>query len=186
MKVKTTPLEGVLIIEPPVFGDERGWFTESFNHQKFAQAVGKEVVFVQDNHSLSSQGVLRGIHFQTGDAAQGKLVRVSAGQVFDVVVDLRQSSPTFGQWFGVELSAENKKQLWVPAGFGHGFLVTSDMAEVQYKVDRYWSPNNELSLRWDDPDVGIKWPSDTSINLSAKDSDASLWADLIKEGRLFP
>lgn len=185
MKVTTTPLEGVLIIETPTFGDERGWFTENFNQQKFAKAVGKDVTFVQDNHSRSARGVLRGIHFQTGDAAQGKLVRATAGEIFDVAVDLRKSSPTFGQWFGITLSAENKKQLWVPAGFGHAFLVTSDMAEVQYKVDAYWLPEHERSLRWDDAEIGIEWPRVTGISLSDKDRDAVSLSGLLKAEGLF-
>lgn len=185
MNVMTTPLEGVLVIEPPVFGDERGWFSESFNHRKFAEAVGRDVTFVQDNHSRSVKGVLRGIHFQTGEAAQGKLVRATVGEVFDVAVDLRKSSPTFGQWTGVVLSAENKKQLWVPAGFGHAFLVTSDVAEVQYKVDAYWSPDHERSLRWDDPEVGIEWPEIQSVSLSGKDERADDLNTLLQSGDLF-
>lgn len=185
MNVTTTPLEGVLVIEPPVFGDDRGWFSESFNHRKFAEAVGREVTFVQDNHSRSVKGVLRGIHFQTGEAAQGKLVRASAGEVFDVAVDLRKSSPTFGQWTGVILSAENKKQLWVPAGFGHAFLVMSDVAEVQYKVDAYWSPDHERSLRWDDPEVGIEWPEAGDFQLSGKDQAAPTLTELKAAGDLF-
>src|SRR5690606_28465857 len=130
------------------------------------EAVGKDVAFVQDNHSRSSRGVLRGIHFQIGAGAQGKLVRATAGEIFDVAVDLRQSSPTFGHWTAVVLSAENKKQFWVPAGFGHAFLVTSEVAEVQYKVDTYWSPEHERSLRWDDPSVGIMWPEVGEVQLS--------------------
>lgn len=185
MNVTTTPLEGVLVIEPPVFGDDRGWFSESFNHRKFADAVGREVTFVQDNHSRSVKGVLRGIHFQTGEAAQGKLVRASVGEVFDVAVDLRTSSPTFGQWTGVVLSAENKKQLWVPAGFGHAFLVTSDVAEVQYKVDAFWSPDHERSLRWNDPDVRIEWPEIQSVSLSDKDERADDLKTLQQCGDLF-
>src|SRR5690606_26846344 len=184
MQVTQTPLDGVLILEPPVFSDERGWFTESFNHRKFAEAVGKEVVFVQDNHSRSSQGVLRGIHFQVGGGAQGKLVRATAGKIFDVAVDLRQSSPTFGQWTAVVLSAENKKQFWVPAGFGHAFLVTSEVAEVQYKVDAYWSPEHERSLRWDDPKVGVSWPESVEPLLSKKDAQASSLSELEKTGEL--
>jgi dTDP-4-dehydrorhamnose 3,5-epimerase len=185
MNITTTPLDGVLVIDPPVFGDDRGWFSESFNHRKFAEAVGSEVTFVQDNHSRSAKGVLRGIHFQIGEAAQGKLVRASMGEVFDVAVDLRKSSLTFGQWTGVVLSAENKKQLWVPAGFGHAFLVTSDVAEVQYKVDAYWSPDHERSLRWDDPEVGIEWPEAGEVQLSEKDQAASLLAELKVSGGVF-
>lgn len=185
MNVVTTRLEGVLVIEPPVFGDDRGWFSESFNHRKFADAVGREVTFVQDNHSRSARGVLRGIHFQIGEAAQGKLVRASVGEVFDIAVDLRRSSPTFGQWTGAVLSAENKRQLWVPAGFGHAFLVTSDVAEVQYKVDAYWSPDHERSLRWDDPEVGIEWPEAGDFQLSGKDQAAPTLAELKTAGDLF-
>ncbi|MFL1406146.1 dTDP-4-dehydrorhamnose 3,5-epimerase [Marinobacter sp. M1N3S26] len=185
MKVTKTPLEGVLILEPPVFGDDRGWFTESFNHRKFADAVGREVMFVQDNHSRSARGVLRGIHFQIGEGAQGKLVRATAGEIFDIAVDLRKSSPTFGQWTGVVLSVENKKQFWVPAGFGHAFLVTSESAEVQYKVDAYWSPDHERSLRWDDPEVGVEWPDVGEIQLSGKDTEAPTLADLKRAGDLF-
>ncbi|SDX63460.1 dTDP-4-dehydrorhamnose 3,5-epimerase [Marinobacter mobilis] len=185
MNVLTTPLDGVIVIEPPAYGDERGWFSESFNHRKFASAVGREVTFVQDNHSRSAKGVLRGIHFQTGEAAQGKLVRASVGEVFDVAVDLRTSSPTFGRWFGIVLSAENKKQLWVPAGFGHAFLVISDLAEVQYKVDAYWSPEHERSLRWDDVDVGVEWPEHSDIQLSGKDQAAATLSELRIAGDLF-
>ncbi|TSJ66695.1 dTDP-4-dehydrorhamnose 3,5-epimerase [Marinobacter vulgaris] len=185
MKVTKTPLDGVLILEPPVFGDERGWFTESFNHRKFAEAVGEEVTFVQDNHSRSSRGVLRGIHFQIGEGAQGKLVRATVGEIFDVAVDLRRSSPTFGQWTGVHLSSENKKQLWVPAGFGHAFLVISEVAEVQYKVDAYWSPEYERSLRWDDPEVSIDWFKFSNISLSDKDRNAASLTELRSAGDLF-
>lgn len=185
MNVVKTPLEGVLILEPRVFGDGRGWFYESFNAERFASAVGKSVEFVQDNHSRSARGVLRGIHFQTGSAAQGKLVRATAGEVFDVAVDLRKSSPTFGQWTGVLLSGENKRQLWVPAGFGHAFLVTSETAEVQYKVDAYWSAEHERSLRWDDKSVAIDWPEAGEIRLSDKDRHAPDLNVLNAEGNLF-
>jgi len=185
MKVTKTPLEGALILEPPVFGDDRGWFTESFNHRKFADAVGREVTFVQDNHSLSARGVLRGIHFQIGEGAQGKLVRATAGEIFDIAVDLRKSSPTFGQWTGVVLSAENRKQFWVPAGFGHAFLVTSESAEVQYKVDAYWSPEHERSLRWDDPEVGIVWPEVDEPILSPRDERSFTLKALCEKGALF-
>lgn len=185
MNVVETPLEGVLILEPRVFGDDRGWFYESFNAERFADAVGKPVAFVQDNHSRSAKGVLRGIHFQTGRAAQGKLVRATLGEVFDIAVDLRKSSPTFGQWTGVLLSAENKRQLWVPAGFGHAFLVTSDVAEVQYKVDAYWSAEHERSLRWDDPAVAVEWPEVGEVQLSEKDRHAPDLNVLNAEGDLF-
>ncbi|GAB3098997.1 dTDP-4-dehydrorhamnose 3,5-epimerase [Aestuariicella hydrocarbonica] len=185
MKVNKTPLEGVLVIEPAVFGDERGWFTESFNHDRFAEAVGREVVFVQDNHSKSTKGVLRGIHFQTASSPQSKLVRCTQGEVLDVAVDLRISSPTFGQWTGEVLSAENHRQLWVPAGFGHAFLVLSETAEVQYKVDNYWSPKHERSLRWDDPLVDVKWPDRDAVQLSGKDLVAPTLEELKKAGDLF-
>jgi dTDP-4-dehydrorhamnose 3,5-epimerase len=155
--VTTTPLDGVLLLEPKVFGDERGFFFESFNQRDFDQATGLSVQFVQDNHSKSSQGVLRGLHYQI-QHPQGKLVRVTAGEVFDVVVDLRSSSATFGRSYGITLSADNKKQLWIPAGFAHGFLVTSESAEFLYKTTDYWYPEFERSLLWSDPALGIEWP----------------------------
>jgi len=173
MKVTPTALPEVLIVEPKVFGDERGFFMESFNQQAFDAAVGYAVTFVQDNHSRSARGVLRGIHFQRPPHAQGKLVRVTAGAVFDVAVDLRRSSPRFGQWVGVELSAANHRQLWVPPGFGHGFLVTSDSADFLYKTTDYYAPAQEGALRWDDPSVAIAWPlAGLAPVLSAKDSNA--------------
>jgi dTDP-4-dehydrorhamnose 3,5-epimerase len=155
--VTTTPLDGVLLLEPKVFGDERGFFFESFNQRDFDQATGLSVQFVQDNHSKSSQGVLRGLHYQI-QQPQGKLVRVTAGEVFDVVVDLRSSSATFGRSYGITLSADNKKQLWIPPGFAHGFLVTSESAEFLYKTTDYWYPEFERSLLWSDPALGIEWP----------------------------
>ena len=155
--VTTTPLDGVLLLEPKVFGDERGFFFESFNQRDFDQATGLSVQFVQDNHSKSSQGVLRGLHYQI-QHPQGKLVRVTAGEVFDVVVDLRSSSATFGRSYGITLSADNKRQLWIPAGFAHGFLVTSESAEFLYKTTDYWYPEFERSLLWSDPALGIEWP----------------------------
>lgn len=155
--VTTTPLDGVLLLEPKVFGDERGFFFESFNQRDFDQATGLSVQFVQDNHSKSSQGVLRGLHYQI-QHPQGKLVRVTAGEVFDVVVDLRGSSATFGRSYGITLSADNKKQLWIPPGFAHGFLVTSESAEFLYKTTDYWYPAFERSLLWSDPALGIEWP----------------------------
>jgi dTDP-4-dehydrorhamnose 3,5-epimerase len=155
--VTTTPLDGVLLLEPKVFGDERGFFFESFNQRDFDQATGLSVQFVQDNHSKSSQGVLRGLHYQI-QHPQGKLVRVTAGEVFDVVVDLRGSSATFGRSYGITLSADNKKQLWIPPGFAHGFLVTSESAEFLYKTTDYWYPEFERSLLWNDPALGIEWP----------------------------
>jgi dTDP-4-dehydrorhamnose 3,5-epimerase len=156
-QVKTTPIDGVLVLEPKVFGDVRGFFFESFNARDFEQATGLKETFVQDNHSRSSRGVLRGLHYQN-QHAQGKLVRVTQGSVFDVVVDIRKGSSTFGQWFGLELSAENKKQFWIPAGLAHGFLVTSESAEFLYKTTDYYHPEHERSLLWSDSSVGIEWP----------------------------
>ena len=155
--VTTTPLDGVLLLEPKVFGDERGFFFESFNQRDFDQATGLSVQFVQDNHSKSSQGVLRGLHYQI-QHPQGKLVRVTAGEVFDAVVDLRSSSATFGRSYGITLSADNKRQLWIPAGFAHGFLVTSESAEFLYKTTDYWYPEFERSLLWSDPALEMEWP----------------------------
>lgn len=152
-----TPIPDVLIIEPKVFGDDRGWFFESFNEKEFSTAVGQKITFVQDNHSLSKKGVLRGLHYQM-EQTQGKLVRVVKGSVYDVAVDLRQSSLTFGKWFGVELSAENKKQLWIPEGFAHGFLVLSSEAEFLYKTTDYWHAASEQCIIWNDPALDIQWP----------------------------
>jgi dTDP-4-dehydrorhamnose 3,5-epimerase len=166
-----TSLPGVLILEPKVFGDSRGFFFESFNARDFAQVTGLDVHFVQDNHSKSAKGVLRGLHYQI-QHPQGKLVRVTQGEVFDVAVDLRRSSPTFGKWEGVVLSAENKRQLWIPTGFAHGFLVTSDSAEFLYKTTDYWYPEFERSLFWNDPAIGIQWPLQTAPLLAAKDAAA--------------
>ncbi|MET0321182.1 MAG: dTDP-4-dehydrorhamnose 3,5-epimerase [Duganella sp.] len=176
MNVITTPLDGVLVLEPRVFGDDRGYFFESFNARRFAELTGVTLPFVQDNHSRSAKGVLRGLHYQI-QQAQGKLVRVTEGAVFDVVVDLRRSSPTFGQWFGTELSAENKRQLWIPAGFAHGFVVTSDFASFLYKTTDYWAPEHERAVRWNDPAIGIDWPLDGEPQLSGKDLAAALLAD---------
>ena len=175
-QVTTTPIDGVLVLEPKVFGDARGFFFESFNARDFEQATGIQRTFVQDNHSKSAKGVLRGLHYQT-QHAQGKLVRVTQGAVFDVAVDIRQGSPTFGQWFGLELSAENKKQLWIPEGLAHGFLVTSESAEFLYKTTDYYHPEFECSLLWNDPDIGIEWPLhllDAEPLLAAKDANAEL------------
>lgn len=168
--MNATPLSipEVILFEPKVFGDERGFFFESFNHARFDAAVGYRVNFVQDNHSRSVKGVLRGLHYQI-QQAQGKLVRVVQGEVFDVAVDLRKSSPTFGQWVGERLSAENKKQLWVPAGFAHGFVVLSDTAEFLYKTTDYYAPAHERSILWNDPDLAIDWQLDGQPALSAKD-----------------
>ncbi len=169
-----TAIPDVLIIEPKVFGDDRGWFFESYNEDDFSKAVGKKVHFVQDNHSLSRKGVLRGLHYQT-EQTQGKLVRVSRGAVYDVVVDLRQSSTTFGQWVGVELSAENKKQLWIPEGFAHGFLVLSDEAEFQYKTTDYWHPASEKCIAWNDSTLAIEWPIKINVLVNEKDSNGESW-----------
>lgn len=172
MKVTKTQLEGVLILEPKVFGDERGFFMESFNQRVFDEAVGHHVEFVQDNHSRSTKGVLRGLHYQL-QQPQGKLVRVTRGAVFDVAVDIRKSSPTFGQWVGVELSESNHRQLWIPAGFAHGFVVTSDSADFLYKASQYYAPTHERSILWNDPDIGIEWPDfGGEPTISVKDAAA--------------
>ena len=176
MNVVTTHLPGLLVLEPRVFGDDRGYFFESYNARRFKELSGVDPVFVQDNHSRSVKGVLRGLHYQI-QQAQGKLVRVTEGAVFDVAVDLRKSSPTFGKWFGIELSAENKRQLWVPAGFAHGFVVTSEVASFLYKTTDYWAPEFERAVLWNDPAIGIDWPLDGEPQLSGKDQVASLLAD---------
>jgi len=167
--VTPTAIPDVLILQPKVFGDARGFFYESFNARDFAEATGLDVSFVQDNHSKSAKGVLRGLHYQI-QHAQGKLVRVVQGEVFDVAVDLRKRSATFGQWVGVHLSAENHRQLWVPPGFAHGFVVLSESAEFLYKTTDYWYPEHERSLLWNDPAVGIDWPLDGQPLLAAKDA----------------
>lgn len=166
----------VILFEPKVFGDERGFFFESFNHARFEEAVGKTVRFVQDNHSKSVKGVLRGLHYQI-QQPQGKLVRVVQGEVFDVAVDIRKSSPTFGKWVGARLSAENKHQLWVPEGFAHGFVVLSDTAEFLYKTTDYYAPAHERSILWNDPGLAIDWQFDGTPVLSAKDLAAKLLKD---------
>lgn len=171
-----TALPEVLILEPKVFGDARGFFYESFNQRDFAQATGLDVQFVQDNHSRSVKGVLRGLHYQI-QHPQGKLVRVTRGSVFDVVVDIRRSSPRFGMWAGVELSADNFRQLWVPPGFAHGFVVTSESAEFLYKTTDYWYPAHERSLLWNDPALGIVWPVQDAPQLAAKDAAAKTLAE---------
>lgn len=167
--VTPTAIPDVLILEPKVFGDSRGFFFESFNAQDFANATGLEVSFVQDNHSRSAKGVLRGLHYQL-QQAQGKLVRVVRGSVFDVAVDIRKSSPTFGKWVGCELSEDNHRQFWVPPGFAHGFVVLSDSADFLYKTTDYYAPAHERCIAWNDPEVGIEWPSDITPLLSAKDA----------------
>lgn len=170
LKVTSTAIPGVLILEPRVFGDERGFFLESFNQKSFNEATGLDVQFVQDNHSRSAKGVLRGLHFQRPPHAQGKLVRVVRGSVFDVAVDIRRGSATFGKWVGVELSEENHRQLWIPPGLAHGFLVTSESADFLYKATDYYAPASERSLAWNDPAVGIEWPWVGDPVVSAKDA----------------
>lgn len=169
MNVIPTEIKDVLILEPKVFGDERGFFFESFNLRTFQQAIGRRVDFVQDNHSRSTKGVLRGLHYQIKQP-QGKLVRVVQGEVFDVAVDLRKSSPTFGKWVGVQLSAENKRQLWIPEGFAHGFVVLSESAEFLYKATDYWAPVHERTVRWNDSALNICWPISETPTLAEKDA----------------
>ncbi|MDR5780171.1 dTDP-4-dehydrorhamnose 3,5-epimerase [Caballeronia sp. LZ065] len=176
IQVTATALPEVKIIEPKVFGDARGFFYESFNAREFAEHVEAGVDFVQDNHSRSAKGVLRGLHFQI-QHAQGKLVRVVEGEVFDVAVDIRKSSPNFGKWVGVRLSADNKRQLWVPPGFAHGFYVTSESAEFLYKTTDYWFPEHERSLLWNDPALGIDWPVEGVPQVAAKDAAGRLLVD---------
>ena len=168
MRALSTAIEGVLILEPKVFGDARGFFMESYNRRAFAEATGLDVDFVQDNHSRSRKGVLRGLHYQI-QQPQGKLVRVVRGAVLDVAVDIRKSSPTFGQWVAEELSEDNHRQLWVPPGFAHGFMVLSETAEFLYKTTDYYAPAHERSIAWNDPAIGIQWPAGLVPQLSAKD-----------------
>ena len=175
MKITLTAIPDVLVIEPKVFGDERGFFFESFNQAKFESFIGRQVNFVQDNHSKSVKNVLRGLHYQI-QQPQGKLVRVVQGEVFDVAVDIRKSSPTFGKWVGEVLSAENKKQLWVPEGFAHGFVVLSETAEFLYKTTDYYAPEYERSIVWNDPSIDIKWPINGEPILSVKDQQAKTLA----------
>jgi dTDP-4-dehydrorhamnose 3,5-epimerase len=177
MKVEPFKLMGLLALEPNVFRDERGYFQESWNRAFFNETVRADVDFVQDNHSRSAKGILRGLHYQLEPAAQGKLVQVVAGAVWDVAVDLRRSSQTFGEWVGLELSADNRKQLWIPPGFGHGFLATTEPADVIYKVTAYYSAAHDRSIRWDDPDIGIEWPLDAEPILSEKDATAPYLRD---------
>ena len=177
MQATSTAIADVLVLEPRVFGDARGFFLESFNQRAFDAAVGHPVTFVQDNHSRSSRGVLRGLHCQTGLHAQGKLVRVTRGRVFDVAVDIRAGSPTLGRWVGVDLSDDYHKQLWIPPGLAHGFLVLSDSADFLYKTTAYYEPKAELSIRWDDPTLAIDWPIvEGGCVLSPKDRDAPTFA----------
>jgi len=181
MKVVPTALPEVLVIEPQVFGDARGFFFESFNRRAFREATGLDVEFVQDNHSRSAKNVLRGLHYQIKQP-QGKLVRCIAGEVFDVAVDLRRSSPTFGTWAGATLSAENKRMAWIPPGFGHGFLVLSEFAEFLYKTTDYYAPEHERSVAWNDPDIGIAWPLAGEPVLSAKDKTGTR----LRDAEVFP
>ena len=171
MKVTPLAIPDVLLIEPQVFGDERGFFYESFNQNKFEEAIGRKINFVQDNHSKSVKGVLRGLHYQLTPKAQGKIVRVIQGEVFDVALDLRQSSPTFGQWVGEILSADNKKQMWIPEGFAHGFLTLSDTAEFLYKTTDFYSKDHEEAIQWNDKIIDIDWPM-KNVSLSSKDNAA--------------
>ena len=178
MKMMPTAVADVLIIEPKVFGDTRGFFMESFNQQAFNEATGSRFDFVQDNHSRSSRGVLRGLHYQLPPHAQGKLVRVTSGAVFDVAVDIRQGSATFGQWVGSELTAENHKQLWIPPGFAHGFVVLSDTADFLYKTTAYYAPQSDRGVLWNDPQIGIQWPNlGMDFLLSDKDRKQPLLRD---------
>jgi dTDP-4-dehydrorhamnose 3,5-epimerase len=183
------PMQGPLLITPQVFGDDRGFFFESWNQRRFDQAVGTPTTFCQDNHSRSSRGVLRGLHYQLEPEPQGKLVRCTAGAIFDVVVDLRRSSTSFGQWVGAELSAENHQQLWVPVGLAHGFLTMSESAEVLYKASGFWSKSCERSLRWDDPQLAIRWPLDRLYGdaplLAEKDAAAPSLAEAVTAGEVF-
>ena len=180
MKIISTQIPDVLILEPKVFGDDRGFFFESFNLRRFTENTGINPSFVQDNHSKSSKNVLRGLHYQIRQP-QGKLVRVTAGEVFDVAVDIRKSSPTFGHWVGENLSAENKRQLWVPMGFAHGFLVLSDVAEFLYKTTDYYAPDFERCIAWNDPDLQIDWPLDSKPIVSEKDAKGNL----LREAEVF-
>lgn len=182
MRVRPTFLNGLLIVEPAVLKDDRGFFLESYNERRFNEAIGREVTFVQDNQSRSNKGVLRGLHFQRPPSAQEKLVRVISGEVFDVAVDIRSSSPTFGRWFGILLSGENRRQLWIPEGFAHGFLTMSETADVLYKVSRYYAPSDEGSIAWNDPEISIDWPLEAEPLLSPKDASASRFG----QGSVFP
>jgi dTDP-4-dehydrorhamnose 3,5-epimerase len=183
MKVTPTDIADVLVIEPKVFGDARGFFMESFNQQAFNEATGSRFDFVQDNHSRSSRGVLRGLHYQLPPHAQGKLVRVTSGAVFDVAVDIRQGSATFGQWVGVELTAENHRQLWIPPGFAHGFVVLSDTADFLYKTTAYYAPQSDRGILWNDPRIGIQWP-DLGMDFLLSDKDRK--QPLLKDAEVFP
>ncbi|MGK2945275.1 MAG: dTDP-4-dehydrorhamnose 3,5-epimerase [Desulfuromonadales bacterium] len=177
MNIIKTDIPDVLIIEPKVFGDERGFFYESFNQKAWEETTGLKTRFVQDNHSRSVKGVLRGLHYQLPPAAQGKLVRALVGEIFDVAVDIRKTSPNFGKWVGHKLSAENKLQMWIPEGFAHGFLTLSPFAEVSYKATNYYSPGSERGIRWNDASLAINWPVSIDRSLSDKDATAPLFQD---------
>ena len=181
MNIITTKIPDIFLVEPKVFGDDRGFFYESFNERTWQNLTGQKVSFVQHNHSRSAAGVLRGLHYQI-QHPQGKLVRVVSGEVFDVAVDIRRSSPTFGEWFGTHLSADNKLQMWVPPGFAHGFYVISDFAEFLYLTTDFWSPEHERCIAWDDPDLAITWPLTKTPVVSAKDQQGVLF----REAELFP
>lgn len=184
MNIIKTDIPEVLIFEPRVFGDARGFFFESFSSKFFNEAVGREVEFVQDNHSQSQKGVLRGLHYQLDPHAQGKLVRCVEGEVFDVAVDIRRSSATFGKWVGAVLSAENKRQLWIPEGFAHGFLALSGTVQFVYKATNYYAPQSERSILWNDPEIGIAWPDITGTALSLSDKD--LAAARLTDAEVYP
>ncbi|UCV05871.1 dTDP-4-dehydrorhamnose 3,5-epimerase [Dechloromonas denitrificans] len=178
MNIIPTKISDLLIVEPKIFGDERGFFYESFNQKAFSEAIGQKIEFVQDNHSRSAKDVLRGLHYQIAPKEQGKLVRVVLGEVFDVAVDIRRGSSTFGQWVGLILSAENKRQLWIPPGFAHGFLTLSGCAESLYKTTNYYAPEYERCIAWNDPEIGIKWPLATEPLLSLKDRQGGRLASI--------
>lgn len=178
MEIIKTDIPDLLLIKPKVFGDERGYFYESYNQKIFEEAIGRKVDFVQDNHSKSAKGVLRGLHYQLEPYAQGKLVRCVAGEVFDVAVDIRKTSPTFGHWVGINLSAENKCQLWIPEGFAHGFQVLSESAEFVYKTTNYYSPGNERGIFWNDPELKINWKETEVMTLSEKDKILPLFSSI--------
>lgn len=173
LKATKLNIPDVILIEPQIFNDERGFFFESFNHQKFEKITGVKTNFVQDNHSLSQRGVIRGLHYQISPKAQGKLVRAISGQAFDVAVDIRKNSPTFGKWVAEILSQDNKKQLWIPPGFAHGFLAMEDNTEILYKTTDFYSQEHESSIIWNDPDINISWPDVGDIHISTKDKNAS-------------
>jgi len=177
MKAEQTALNDVIVLEPKVFGDDRGYFMEAFNQARFESLTGHAGHFVQDNQSRSRKGVLRGLHYQVGAHPQGKLVRVLQGEIFDVAVDIRKSSPAFGCWTGISLSADNGRQLWVPPGFAHGFVVLSEMAEVLYKVTDWYDPDGERAIRWDDADIAIEWPIDSMPIVADKDRDGATLRD---------